>query len=435
MRRELVPLAAPAGAADPGGAGWTARASCPSIATTRFHYRHTIVCQRADAKMSASFRLTGLNEPAAALAPAGALSANSADAADLVAQIGIEVADALQPALERVVALAETGKIDRAGLRALREEIERARRIGLMGPQVSRLSSGRVHLEPERVDLPAILREGLAQRAREIAVRGLEVRQSTAAASVVVDATLLFTLLQALFDWSFEHASARVDLHVALKGWPEQVHLVCSFECAAARQGDGRAHEAGPGSLETMSWRLLETSARALGLGFERHDTLGRTLLDIQFPAAGPDLEEADTLLDLELDARPSSGHNSKPLAGSHVLMVVARRDVRALVREALRHMGLMLDFVSSVEEARQFCLGGLPHAIVYEAPLGGARMQRLRAELVIEAPNLAFIEIAEEGHAFETTHVDGKVHARVSRTSLTEALPAALTFELSRTG
>lgn len=386
--------------------------------------------------MNPSFHFNGLSGPNGD-APSRAVNAqdSSMAPADLIAQIGTGVARALESALERVVTLSHTGRIDRAGLRALRDEIEQARRIGLMGAQIGRLSSGRVGIAKERVDLSAMLREALAQRTREIATRGLEVRQSITPAHVMVDPTLLFTLLQALFDWSFEHAASHVDVLVDCKGWPERVHLVCSFAHQPPDIATSDTPEATAARLETMSWRLVECCASSLELKFERHDTLGRTLLDLEFGSPIAEDAAADTLLDLDLEARPTSGYNSKPLAGSHVLLVVARREVRALVRDALRPMGLMLDFVSSVEEARQFCMSGLPHAIVFEAPLGGSRMQRLQAELVAEAPMLAFIEIAEEGQAFEATHAAGQVHARVSRNSLAEALPAALVFELSRVG
>lgn len=52
---------------------------------------------------------------------------------EIIGQIGTEVGLPLSAALERVTTLATTGKIDRAGLRMLREEIERARRAGMIG--------------------------------------------------------------------------------------------------------------------------------------------------------------------------------------------------------------------------------------------------------------------------------------------------------------
>ena len=138
--------------------------------------------------------------------PPGRRVAEPLDPQALVAQLGSEVATHLSSALERVTTLTATGKIDRAGLRALREEIDRARRAGIMGQQVVRLGNGRVQLANERLDLTSLLREALRQRGREIDARGIEVRQVFAAAEVMSDTTLLFSLLQTTLDWSFEHA-------------------------------------------------------------------------------------------------------------------------------------------------------------------------------------------------------------------------------------
>jgi hypothetical protein len=124
---------------------------------------------------------------------------------------------------------------------------------------------------------------------------------------------------------------------------------------------------------------------------------------------------------------------NAKPLAGSHLLVLAARRETRALVRDAIRHMGLMVDFVTSVEEAREFCNGGMPHAMLHESALGGERFERLRMDLLSEMPHLAFIELAEDGQGMESRTVGNRQFSRVSRAAVIESLPAALMFELSR--
>jgi len=59
----------------------------------------------------------------------------------------------LTSALERVTALATTGKIDRNGLRALREEIDRARSVAMIGQQLARYASGRIRQTPEQISL------------------------------------------------------------------------------------------------------------------------------------------------------------------------------------------------------------------------------------------------------------------------------------------
>lgn len=353
---------------------------------------------------------------------------------DLVAQVGSEVAAALTMALERVNALTLTGRIDRAGLRSLRDEIERARRAGLLGQQVSRFAAGRLRLSEERIDLSATLRQAVSQRSREMASRGIEVRQVLGDTQVASDPSLLFALLQGVLDWAFEHAVSAIDIGVELKTWPAEAQLLCSFQhCPPDRVGTSAAAVVVT-ALHTMSWRLIEVCARMMGLRLERRDAPDRTQLTLVFPKTLLGAEAVDTLLDLQLDPQPPAvGANSKPLAGSHVLVLSARREVRAMIRDIVRPMGLMLDYVSSVDEAREFCSGGMPHVIVFEGSVGGGTMQRLANELLSDTPTLAFIEVGDQGRPFEVTNVGGREQSRVAIGALAQALPKALMFELAR--
>lgn len=370
-----------------------------------------------------------LSPPTRAAAPAPA----STDPHALVAQIGSEVASTLSSALERVHALASTGRIDRGSLRALHEEIELARRTGIMGQQVSRLAGGRVQIARERLDLTQLLREALRQRAREIDARGLELRQAFAPAEVRSDATLLYSLLQTLLDWSFKHTVSRIDLTLETAGWPPRARLACRF----AHRPPDRVTEweteefAPPDRLETMSWRLLDQTVRTLGLAVHRQDTPGRTTLVVEFPDTLP--RSLDTLSGTDFGDTTSQATNSRPLAGRHVLVIAARREIRSLVREALRPMGMLVDFVTSVEEAVSFCRGALPHAIVYEAVLAGERFERLREDLLQAVPLIAFVQIAEDGQGFATLNAGGRQYAQVGRGTIVDALPAALNHELTR--
>lgn len=352
----------------------------------------------------------------------------------LVAQIGSEVASALSSALERVHAFERTGRIDRGSLRALLDEIELARRTGIMGQQVSRLASGRVQMARERVDLTQLLREALRQRAREIDARGLELRQLLAPAEVTSDATLLYSLLQTLLDWSFEHTVSRIDLALEIAGWPASARLTCRFAHQLPDQivSDGGRREDAPGDrLETMSWRLLIQTAATLGLRVQRQDAPGRVVFVVEFPdTRAPTL---DSVSGAEFVDSRSQGLNSRPLAGRHVLVIAARRETRTLVREALRPMAMLIDFVTSVEEAGSFCRGSVPHAIVVEAALAGERFERLRRELLAAVPAVAFVRIIEDARGFEAVHVGGSPCTEVSRDAIVGALPAALSHELAR--
>ena len=352
---------------------------------------------------------------------------------ELIGQIGSDVGQALSSALERVTTLATTGKIDRGGLRALREEIEHARRVGMIGQQLARFASGRIKQSPEQVTLTQVVRDVLIQRGREASARGLEVRQALRPAEVVVDATLLHALMQGVVDWALEHASGTVEFRIDMKPWPTQARLSCHFSLPPAinNPSDGLVRHDEPAGLNTMTWRLVEQIAWTLGLTIDRLDGPGQTSLTLEFPKTVQ--EQIEGVTATEIDQGFGTSDNSKPLAGSQVLVVASRRDLRADIREATRHMGLVVDFVSSVEEAEIFCRDALPHAIIFESALGGARMDRLRDTLLTELPTLCFIEITEEGSAFELSSESGPHLATLGRDVVLHSLSSALIFELSR--
>lgn len=353
---------------------------------------------------------------------------------ELAAQIGAEVAGVLTQALERVNALAATGRIDQAGLRALRDNVDLARRIGIMGQQIGRLAGGRMQLARERLGLANLLRETLRLRGREIEARGLEIRQVLAPAEVMSDATLLFSLLQAVLDWSFEHAVARIDLTVQMRSWPACARLTCRLRHRPIDEVDADLPGAEPEArLDTMSWRLLQQTALALGLHIERQDAPGDTTLTVDFPdtpAAHIDGPGGPPPADTAFDAA-----HSMTLAGRHVLVVAARREMRTLVRDALRPLGMTVDYVSSADEAAEFCRTTVPHAVVYDAALAGARLERLRQDALATAPKPAFVELATDGQGFEMLNAGGRPFARVGHDDIAVSLPAALGHELTRLG
>ncbi len=410
-------------------AGWLLARSVMRRAGRAPHAGH----RKAKHTMNLSDLALEPQQVAEAAGPTAGAGAEPLDTQALIAQLGSEVASTLSSALERVAGLAATGRIGRDSLRALREEIERARRAGIMGQQVVRLGSGHVHLARERLDLNALFREALRQRRGEMAARGIEVRQLFTPASVASDATLLFSMLQTTLDWSFEHAVSRIDLTLEVKNWPAHAQLFVAFAHRPPDEvePDGAvALAAEDSTLNTVSWRLLQRTAGVLGLFLRRRDLSGKTELALEFPdTVAPTLLAAG-----DAESEPLAV-NSQPLAGRHLLVLAARREVRNVVREALRPMGLMIDFVASVEQAQELRAGGLPHAVVYEAALGGERFERLRGEWLAEAPGLAFVQIAEEGRAFEVLNAGEHQFASVGRDAIIESLPAALLFELAREG
>jgi hypothetical protein len=369
-------------------------------------------------------------------AAASTSSTSAPDAAgqhwyELVTQISEEIASPLTFALERIYALTSTGKIDRVALRALRDEVEQARQVGMVGQQIMRLSSGRVRLSNERIKLTETLQGVLIQRGREVQTRGLTLKPTLKPVEVLTDASLLFGLFNALIDWALTQARSGIDLKVDIQTWSSQAQLSCSFE---REQADPVvAHYAAPNrpQIDSLAWRLLEQTARTMGLEVQRRDDAGSVSLVLSFPHTVTDA--LDSLLDDDAGFAPSS-LNSRPLAGSHVLVIATRRELRLQIRDALRDMGLVLDFVNTLNEAVDFCRDSLPHAIVIESIQASERFAAFRQELLNEVPHFVFIEIMEEGHTFEMSDFSDSQTARVGRDLIDNSLSSALMFELSKT-
>ena len=352
---------------------------------------------------------------------------------EIIGQIGTEVGLPLSAALERVTVLATTGKIDRAGLRMLREEIERARRAGMIGQQLARFASGRIRQSPEQISITQMLREVLLQRGREATTRQIEISQALKPAEVVVDATLLYALMQAVVDWSLDLAQAKLEFKLDIKAWPPYARLTVHFAHASSDASDRLTPVGTPlPSLDSMSWRLVQQISWTLGLVMDRAVSESETTLTIEFPRTVH--EEIEGVSVVEIDQGFGVSDNSKPLAGSHVLVVAGGREMRSLIKESIRHMGLLVDFVNGVEEAEEFCRDALPHAIIYESVLAGDRFHKLRDGIAAEMPSFVFIEVAPEGNALQlsTNAKDGG--ARIGRDAVMQSLPSALIYELSRT-
>lgn len=357
--------------------------------------------------------------------------------AEIVQQLGAEIAGPLSAALERIHNLAVTGQIDRQGLRTLRESVAQAREAGMMGQQLARLASGRLRLSRERLHLAQLLRSVLAHRSRETQARGIQVRQILKPVEVMADGSLMFSLLNALMDWALASTHSSIDLRLELTPWPAKARLVCRFAHRSLDLMDEAARRAElPAALDSLAWRLVEQTALTMGVLPLREDAAGITVLTLEFPQTVGDEpglagEQAATAPEPEPEHAPSA--NSKPLAGSHLLIVTPRRELRGQLQETVRHMGLIIDMVGSMEEAAQFCAEGLPHGIVFESAQRGPVFEQLRGELLREVPAFCFIEVLDSEHQTQLSTATADGIARIARQHVNDALPSMLLFELSR--
>lgn len=349
---------------------------------------------------------------------------------DLLRQVGEDVAGALTSALGRVESLTSTGRIDRRALRALLGELEAARRAGLIGQQLARFGSGRVPQLKERVPLMEAVRDVLTQRAGDAASRAVRLEQALHPIEVVVDASLLHALCDALLDWALANARSPIELRIDMQPWPSHARLHCRFACRPPDEAPSRAG-ANAVALDSLAWRLLEQIARTMGVRVERNDAPPATRLTLEFPGTVAATVDAPETFGIGVGA--SSGIDSRPFAGSQVLIVAARRELRGHLRQSIGHLGLIVDCVRSVAEATEYCREGLPHAVIYEAPLADARFADWREQVRREVPGLPFIEITDEGDALEPSVFDASRSARIGRAAIGGSLPSALLSELSK--
>jgi hypothetical protein len=229
---------------------------------------------------------------------------------ELVSQVGAEIAAPLTAALERIHVLTATGKIDRAGLRALRDEVEQARQVGMIGQQLTRFASGRVRQSHEVLQLEEVLKGVLALRSRETQARGIALKPHLKSARVTVDGSLLFSLLNATLDWALANAHAHIEFIIDFKTWPAHARLTCRFAHRPADRPDESVTASVEPRLDSLTWRLIEQTAWTMGLVVDRKEASGISTLIFEFPkTAGEEMEglsasEIDAV-DVVLNANP----------------------------------------------------------------------------------------------------------------------------------
>lgn len=359
-------------------------------------------------------------------APPPAASAATRDnptLGDVVARLAAEVAVPLTQALERVLRLASSGKIDRLGVQALREEIDLARTAGLRGQQIARFIDGQAHPSVERVSLTEVLGAVIAERASDAGPQGPGQRQLLADLEVMGDATLIHRLLRAAADWAGAATRSTLDWKLDLKPWPVRARVSCQFNHRPADLADTPATASELEALDTLDWLLLQYAAHVAGVLVLRELDAVQCTLTLEFPHTVNDTIEGASA------AEPAPASGATLMAGGQLLVLAARREARQLVREALRGHDLFIDYVSTVAAAREYCADGTPQVLIYETGFAGDALQALLGALTASPKPVALVEITPTGQDYEMSPQG----ARVGADGLRHTLPAVLVMELAR--
>ncbi len=350
---------------------------------------------------------------------------------DVVERIAAEVSAPLTAALARVHTLASSGRIDRPSLRALQDEIDGARRVGLLGQQIARFARGQIQQSIERLDLTALLTQVLAEPSRRMPSWSDDEPRSFASAEVIGDASLVYALLQATVDWSAALARSKVEWRMDMLSWPVQAQISCQFfhqPIDLAGPGGKPAVATHVAQLDSLDWLLLRYTAHMTGVFACREDDANHTTLTLKFLHTVNDTLEGVSAVDLG-----AVGSNASLVAGSQVLVLAARRDMRLRVREAMSGHEICIDYVPSVVEAQHYCDDGAPDVLIYESSFDSTALQALRAQLEKRAPGMAQIEILPAGNGCDMGGQADSTAARVGVDGLRQWLLSLAVLELAR--
>ena len=354
---------------------------------------------------------------------------------DVVARISAEVSAPLTAALERVVALAATGRIDRMGLQALRSEIDRARRVGLAGQQIARLAGGDVRQSVERLDLPQCLHAVLAGQAVHDDGEAIAAPPAPTKAEVLGDASLLHAVLSAAADWSGALARTKVDWRIDVKPWPVRARVICRFAhlpadpAGAGQMRSGTPHHAA--GLDTLDWLLLNFTANMSGVLVQRQDSHSHSQLTLEFMHTVNGTLEGAAAVDLVA----SADGGAQSIAGCQMLVLASQRGTRQRLREAVQGQDLQIDHVSTVDDARQYCRDGAPQVLVFESAFQGEALKALLADLHQSAPGSVLLEVLPAGEDCELSAIGGNPVTRLGIDALRHMLVPVLLLDMGRVG
>jgi hypothetical protein len=347
---------------------------------------------------------------------------------DVVARIGAEVAMPLTQALERVATLGSLGRIDGAGLRALHAEIENARRVGMRSQQIARLTRGDVHQLVERLDLNKVLRQALDTTAAQAEAQAARLISAGALAEVMGDASLINALLCTAIDWCNAHAKASPSWQITMQAQPARACVVCQFA-----HGEPTTELHTPPNhlhvLNNLDWLLLQYTAHMAGVVVHRFDDAHQSKLKLEF------LHTVNNTLAGASTTELGQGSESKTqLAGCQVLVLAAKRDARQEVGAALLGHDLFIDYVPTLDAARDYCAEGAPQVLIYESAFESGALRQLATQLQAKSPATALIEVLPAGHSWEMGEADTSSGAAcLGADALRDLLPSVMVLELAR--
>lgn len=372
----------------------------------------------------------GFSETKAASASSTSSSAPAplTDQADftLAGLIGSQLSEPLADMQQVLSEFARTRKITPDNMRQLKKSLDQAQTVAKQSQQIARLAGGHLRQSHERLKLDLMLSNALRERAESFHHSGIELHQNLKPVEVIVDPSLLSSLIDAALDWAASMGS-RLVITLEIKNWPEHGMLFIKASDSVATTADDGDKNGG----ESVGWYLLSEIARAMGVSVEKVCSAHEVSLLLEFART---VKRLEGMTAVEMDTGFDSLHSeSKPLAGHRVLVITNDERLRMEVTALSRNMGLVVDFVPSTSQGMRFCEMETPHMVVIDERVRDHVFDELRAELRKIDPNYPFIEIASESNTLEVAGWMSDSMTRLSRDALRSQLPSIMVLELAK--
>ena len=344
----------------------------------------------------------------------------------LAGVIGSELSEPLAAMQYVLHAFTHARSISHSQITLLESSLQAARTVAMQSQQIARLAGGRLRQSHERLKLDELLRDALLQRTNIFRQRGVEIYQSLKPVEVIVDAGLLFSLIETAIDWAMS-VGHRLVVTLEMKNWPEHGMLLIK---ASEAVGGGVSREGLPES-ETLIWYLFSEIAHAMGVSIDRVTSTNEVSVMVEFPRT---VRRLEGLTAVEVDTNDDSVNSeSKPLAGHRVLLITDDKKLRFDTELVCRAMGLVVDAALNTSQGVRICERDVPHLVIIDQRVRDHIFDELREDLRRTDPNFPFIEIATESNTLEIAGWMSDSMTRVSRDTLSTQLSPILVMELAK--
>ena len=331
----------------------------------------------------------------------------------------------MQKALDEIK---DTQFLSQANMMVLSSGVTLANRLAMQSQQIARLASGRLRQSHEKLKLDVLLSTALRERAETFRNHGIEIFQRIHPVEVIVDAGLLFSLIEAALDWACG-LGRKLTVTLEIKNWPEHGLLILktSHVLANSHADEGAGHP----SEDTVGWYLVNAISEAMGLSINRIASAAETSLIIEFTRT---VKRLSGLTAVEMQTSPESMYgNSRAMAGTRLLVITDDARLQAEIRSICRGTRLVVDCVSNAEQGVRFCELQLPHLVIIDQFMRGHVFDQLYKDLRKTDPNFRFIEIASAANTLEMAGWTSDTMPRLSRDVLVRHLAESIVMELSK--